>query len=263
MDNSLEGRFWISKSEHNFLGKGRIELLERIEETGSITNAAKAMKMSYKAAWDAVDAMNNLAEQPLVERSKGGKGGGGTHLTAYAKELITTYNILQEEHARFLNSLAQRISESNGHLRLLERLTMRVSARNQLAGRVVRIHKGAVNSEVVLQLQGADTITAIITNDSLQTLELAIDTELYALFKAGSVMLSTDFDLKLSTRNRFEGTVQRISRGSVNAEVIIALQGENTLCSTVTHEALDELGIKEGMPVAAFCKASSIILGKQ
>jgi len=263
MDNSLDGRFWISKSEHNFLGKGRIELLERIEETGSITNAAKAMKMSYKAAWDAVDAMNNLAEQPLVERAKGGKGGGGTHLTAYAKELISTYNILHEEHQRFLNNLSLRINERNGHLRLLESMTMRVSARNQLAGRVVRIHKGAVNSEVVLQLQGGDTITAIITNDSLGTLDLAIDTELYALFKAGSVMLSTDPDLKLSTRNRFQGTVQRISRGSVNAEVIVALQGENTICSTVTEEALRELNIEVGMEVVAFCKASSIILGIQ
>ena len=71
----LEARLWMKKSDKNYLGKGRIELLERIREHGSIHAAAKAMKMSYKAAWDSVDAMNNLSETPLVEKVSGGKGG--------------------------------------------------------------------------------------------------------------------------------------------------------------------------------------------
>jgi molybdate transport system regulatory protein len=263
MENLLDGRLWISKSDNNFLGKGRIDLLEQIGQTGSITKAAKAIKMSYKAAWDAVDAMNNLAEQPLVERSTGGKGGGGTRLTPYGLEVIETYKVLYEEHQRFLNNLSLRINTQNGHLRLLDRMTMRLSTRNQLLGRVIKIHKGAVNSEVVLRLKGEETITAIITNDSIKTLDLQIDTEAYALFKAGSVMLSTDPDLKLSTRNRFEGTVERIERGSVNSEVIVNLKGGNTVCSILTNAALDELQLGEGTPVIAFCKASSIILGLQ
>lgn len=263
MQNSIDGRLWVSKENHSFLGKGRIDLLEQIDNTGSITKAAKAMKMSYKAAWDAIDAMNNLAEEPLVERSTGGKGGGGTHVTAYGREIIATYRVLQEEHDRFLHNLSLRINEKNGHLRLLERMTMRVTARNQLAGRVIKIHKGSVNSEVVMQLQGTDTVTAIVTNDSIGTLDLGIDTELYALFKAGSVMVSTDPDIRLSTPNCFQGIVNRIVRGSVNAEVTIALHGGNTICSTMTIEALDELGLHEAMEVLAFCKPSSIILGIQ
>ena len=263
MENVLDGRLWLSKADSSFLGKGRIELLEQIEHTGSISKAAKAMKMSYKAAWDSVDAMNNLAERPLVERATGGKGGGGTHLTEYAKELISTYKILNEEHQRFLNNLSLRINEASGHLRLLERMTIRVSARNQLAGKIVKIHKGAVNSEVVLQLRGSDTVTAIVTNDSIKALDLQIDTEAYALFKAGAVMLSTDMDLNLSTRNRFVGTVERINEGSVNSEVIVNLEGGNTICSTVTNASLKELGLEKGTPVVAFCKASSIIVGLQ
>ena len=263
MQNSLDGRLWLSRAEHSFLGKGRIELLGQIEMTGSITKAAKAMKMSYKAAWDSVDTMNNLAEKPLVERSTGGRGGGGTHLTAYAKELISTYKILEEEHQRFLHNLSLRINENNGHLRLIERMTMRVSARNQLAGKVIMIHKGAVNSEIVLQLQGEDTITAIITNDSLAALDLSIDTEVYALFKAGSVMIGTDVNAKISADNRFAGKVRRIVRGSVNAEVVIELKGGNTVCSSLTLSALDELQLGEGMEVLAFCQANSIILGMQ
>ena len=263
MSNEIDGRLWVSKSEQSFLGKGRIDLLEQIARTGSITKAAKAMKMSYKAAWDAVDAMNNLAEQPLVERATGGKGGGGTHLTPYARELIITYRVLDEEHRRFLHNLSLRINENNGHLRLIERMTMRVSARNQLAGKVIKIHKGAVNSEVVLQLQGDDTITAVITNDSLGALDLSIDSEVYALFKAGSVMVTPDLETRLSTSNRFFGTVKRIVRGSVNAEVVIGLNGGNTICASLTLSALDELQLNENTEVLAFCKASSIILGMQ
>lgn len=62
----------------------RIALLAQIAELGSITRAAKAVGISYKGAWDAIDELNNLAERPLVERSVGGKGGGGARLTARA-----------------------------------------------------------------------------------------------------------------------------------------------------------------------------------
>ena len=68
----LKGTIWMTVGDANLGGPGRIALLAKIAECGSITQAAKAMKMSYKAAWDAVDAMNNLAGEPLVERSSGG-----------------------------------------------------------------------------------------------------------------------------------------------------------------------------------------------
>ena len=261
MQNSIDGRLWLLKSENNFLGKGRIELLEQIEKTGSISKAAKAMKMAYKAAWDSLDAMNNLAEEPLVEKNTGGKGGGGTTITPYAKKLIDTYRVIHEEHERFLNNLSLRINDEGGHLRMIDTLNMRVSARNQLLGRVVMIHKGGVNSEVVLKLQGGDTITAIITNESIELLDLRIDSDAYAIFKSGSVILSDELDLKLSSRNRFVGKVTRVSRGSVNSEVILKLNGSNTLCATLTNDMLAELNVKEGLELVAFCKASSVILG--
>lgn len=261
MKNSIDGRLWLRKSEHSFLGKGRIELLEQIERTGSISKAAKAMKMAYKAAWDSLDAMNNLAEEPLVDKSTGGKGGGGTKLTSYAKQLIETYKVIHEEHERFLNNLSLRINGEGGHLRMIESMNMRVSARNQLLGRVVMIHKGGVNSEVVLKLLGGDSITAIVTNESIGLLDLRIDTDVYAIFKSGAVMLSPDLSLQLSSRNRLVGKVSRISCGGVNSEVILELKGTNTLCATITNESLEELEIQKGMEVAAFCKASSVILG--
>lgn len=262
MKNSVNGRFWINKSEHNFLGEGRIELLMHIDKDGSITKAAKSMKMSYRAAWDAVDAMNNLSEFPLVTSAKGGKGGGGTHLTEYAKELINTYKILQEEHQRFLDNLSKRVSEKNGHIHLLGSLDIRISARNQLRTKVIKIQKGALESTLFLELNNKDVITAIITNDSLTTLEITIGTELYALFKANALTLSDDSSSAKNDTNRFTGKIVRIERNDLNAEIIIELKGGNTVCSVLSIELLNKLNLKNSMQLTAFCKPQNIILGR-
>ncbi|MHB1186474.1 winged helix-turn-helix domain-containing protein [Thiobacillus sp.] len=96
-----DGRFWLTLDGRNFLGRGRVELLHRIRETGSISKAAKAMKMSYKAAWDAVDAMNAAWQSPLVE-----SGPSGSRLTDDAERLIAAYQKAESRHAAFMEKLA-------------------------------------------------------------------------------------------------------------------------------------------------------------
>ena len=103
----LHGRLWVPLDGRNFLGRGRVELLERIRATGSISQAARAMKMSYKAAWDAVDAMSHAWGRPLVASATGGRGGGGTRLTDDAETLVAAFRRWESEHARFLESLAR------------------------------------------------------------------------------------------------------------------------------------------------------------
>ena len=93
----LRGRLEVETEFGSFLGDTRIRLLEAIDRYGSISQAAKAVPLSYKAAWDAVDAMNNLAEAPLVERSVGGKHGGGTSLTDYGRRVIAMYRAVEQE----------------------------------------------------------------------------------------------------------------------------------------------------------------------
>jgi len=261
MDKTLDGRFWVRKSEQNFLGKGRIELLLCIEATGSITKAAKMMKMSYRAAWDSVDIMNNLSDHPLVARVKGGKGGGGTVLTKYAKELVETYKVLNDEHEKFLDNLSKRINQGDGHFRLLESINVQVSARNQLKAKVLKIQKAAVESEVYLQLHEEDVFVAVVTNDSIDTLNLKENLEVYAIFKANAVIISRDKELRRSDRNRFVGKVSRISKGEFDAEVVMTLKCSNTICSTMSIELLEDLALEVGMEVVAFCKPKNIILG--
>lgn len=96
-----DGRFWLTINGRNFLGRGRVELLQRIRETGSISKAAKAMKMSYKAAWDSVDAMNSAWERPLVE-----SGPSGSSLSNDAEQLIAAFQQAEAEHASFMQRLA-------------------------------------------------------------------------------------------------------------------------------------------------------------
>jgi len=95
-----DGRFWLTLDGRNFLGRGRIELLQRIRETGSISKAAKDMKMSYKAAWDAVDAMNAAWQSPLVE-----SGPTGSRLTADAEKLIAAFQKAEASHTAFMQKL--------------------------------------------------------------------------------------------------------------------------------------------------------------
>lgn len=104
----LKGRIWIEGKSGTFLGNGRIVLLERIREHGSISVAAKSMNMSYRHAWDLVDSMNNQASKPLVEKVAGGKGGGGARLTENGEKAIESFWLL---HSRFKEFLQKEVSE--------------------------------------------------------------------------------------------------------------------------------------------------------
>ena len=98
----VHGRFWLTLDGHNFLGRGRVELLQRIAQTGSISQAAKAMKMSYKAAWDAVDAMNSAWGEPLVDSHP-----NGSVLTEDAEQLIAAYLEAEANHSVFMAALGK------------------------------------------------------------------------------------------------------------------------------------------------------------
>ena len=156
----LEGQLWFAHEGQNLAGQGRIELLQQIADTGSISKAAKAAGMSYKTAWDAVDAMNKATGSPLVERSVGGKGGGGTRLTAKGEELVAAFLRYQQEHEQFLARLAEDTS-LEPYLQVMQRLRLRTSARNQLYARVVRVEPLALNDRISLQLDRGQPLVAL------------------------------------------------------------------------------------------------------
>jgi len=88
---AFRGRVWIDGPEGTFIGYGRVVLLERIIEHGSLTKAAKSMEMSYRRAWDLVDSMNRQTKRPFVELATGGKGGGGARVTKDGMRAIKVF----------------------------------------------------------------------------------------------------------------------------------------------------------------------------
>ncbi|HVE10754.1 MAG TPA: TOBE domain-containing protein [Paraburkholderia sp.] len=260
----LAGSVWFKSGAQTLGGASRIALLAAIHETGSITGAAKAVGLSYKAAWDAIDTMNNLAGEPLVKRSTGGKGGGGTTLTLRALTLIDTFRAVEREHAKFLERAGAAIEGFAGDWALIGRIGMKTSARNQLYGKITSITRGAVNDEVALALPGGQTIVSVLTHESTETLELAVGAPAVALIKASWVILFTEdgeAPVRLSARNQLRGTVSAVKRGAVNAEVSVALDATTVVTAVVTNASVDQLGLDEGRPVVAAFKASSVILG--
>ncbi len=241
----------------------RVTLLQTVAEKGSINAAAKALGLTYKAAWEAVDALNNLSEVPLVERTTGGARGGGTRLTPHGEKVLTLFREIDGEFRRFLEAMGSgpasfdRFFQAFRHVR---RWNMRTSARNQFLGRVTRVVPGAVNAEVVLDIGGGTDLVAVVTRESADNLGLAPGVEAYALIKAPWVIVTPDDGMRSSARNRLCGIVTRCTEGAVNAEVVIELPGGKTVAAIVTNDSVKSLGLAVGQRACALIKASHIIL---
>ncbi|WP_137817530.1 TOBE domain-containing protein [Pseudomonas sp. 2FG] len=258
----LEGHFWITHNGKDLAGERRIALLSRIDSTGSITQAAKAVGVSYKFAWDSVDAMNAAAGSPLVERSAGGKGGGGTRLTPAGHALIEAFHRYEREHRLFLQRLGEDAGISS-FLEIMERLRMKTSARNQLFGKVSAIQRGEVNDRVEFHLDSGDRLCASITHDSTERLGLKEGDAVYALIKASWVLLvGADFTPSEPTDNLLHGAVRQATRGSAETEVAIELPGGAQIAAVLSNAQADDLELCSGKPVAALIKAAHIILGR-
>ena len=248
------------------LSDTRIRLLEEIGHKGSINQAAKAVPLSYKAAWDAIDTLNNLAPEPLVVRVTGGRQGGGTELTEYGRNMVAMYRALEIEYQAALDRLSTRLDEAggcdvSGFRRLMRRMSMKTSARNQFAGVITGLRDGGVDYEVRVRIDERTEIAAIITRSSAENLALAIGKEVFALVKSSSVLLAIDPALRLSARNQLWGEVAVVHEGPVNNEVTLVLPSGRSLTAVVTHDSCRALGIAPGVAAAAIFKASSVILG--
>lgn len=253
--------FSLNSGDKTFLIEKRIKLLELIDIHGSLSKAAKEVPISYKAAWDAIDAMNNLSDKPLVISSTGGTSGGGSALSNYGKEVLQTYKILQSKYTQFLDTLNDALGQGGvENLQTIERISMTLSARNQISGVITQIKRGAVNSEVYLKTKSNNEITATITSDSIENMGLNIGTKAIAIFKANAVLISKDLDLKISARNKFVGEIIHLCEGKVNSEIVVAI-GDDRIVSNITLESFKDLDVKYGDRVMAIVKASSIMIG--
>ncbi|MBM3111988.1 TOBE domain-containing protein [Pseudomonas sp. P66] len=235
----------------------RIALLQHIAEQGSITRAAKSAGMSYKAAWDAIDELNNLAASPLVERSVGGRGGGGAKLSKEGLRVLRLYQRLQALQAQILEA-----AEDASDLDLLGRLMLRTSARNQLQGRVQAIQAEGQYDRICLALAGDLNIEALITRDSTQRLELAPGATVIALIKAGWLTLLAPQETLEEGYNCLQARVESLlAEVSSPTEVRLALTNGQTLCAFAEPAWLDRHAVVPGSELRVQFQPSYVLIG--
>jgi molybdate transport system regulatory protein len=105
---NLKAILRIVGTDEPFFGPGRLQLLTHIESTGSISQAAKNMGMSYKKAWKMISSMNEQTHKPLVVMQTGGSSGGGATVTVEGREIMQAYQAL---HQRFETFLEQEVKK--------------------------------------------------------------------------------------------------------------------------------------------------------
>lgn len=257
----FESSLNLLSDNKSFILEKRILLLKTINKTGSISKAAKEIPMSYKAAWEAINDMNNLCPSFVVKKETGGSGGGGTTLTEYGENLIKSYDILKTEHNKFLNSLTNITDFNTGNLKSLKRVAMQLSARNQIITTIDSIIIDKVNASVNLSTKNNKKLVSSISRKSVENLSLKIDDEVIAIFKSNNVMISTKKLAGLSARNKIEGIIKSINYTEVSCEVMFEISKNETITSVITTRAAKELKLEIGMKAFAIIKASDIMIG--
>ncbi len=139
---------------------------------------------------------------------------------------------------------------------------MRISARNQLKGTIVKVVEGAVNGVVTISL-GNEEIKANITRESIKELGLTEGKTAYAVIKATNVMFATGTEriANISARNQLAGTIVKVTEGAVNGHVSLEMADGNVVSGSITNEAIESLGLKVGDPALAVIKATDVMVG--
>ncbi len=207
----------------------RIEILRLVGRSGSISQAGREAGVSYKAAWQAIDTLTNLAGVALVERAVGGAGGGGARITAAGLQLLAAADQLEQARSQVLARLQQQaLTSMSGAqaagLPALTQLSVRTSMRNQLPCTVQALDGQGQIVRVRLRLADDTTLVSRITRESAELLALTPGQPVLALCKATAVVVSRASEAQVSRgRNLLSGRASRVSRGETGDEVAVAL----------------------------------------
>lgn len=205
----------------------RLEILRRVGQSGSISQAAREAGVSYKAAWQALDTLSNLSGWVLVERTVGGSGGGGARVTPQGLELLALADALSVARQQVLAQFAGGATLAGG-------LGLKTSMRNQLLGEVLTCEPMGPDDPLMLvelRLSGGDRVTACITRESAELLALQPGLAVLLLCKATAVSVSATHTAapageEVAQTNWLQGRVAHVSRGVRRDEVVLSLSGE-------------------------------------
>jgi len=177
--HKFSGKIWIEHNEKPLLGKGGAEILQGIAEETSISKAAKSRGMSYRYVWNYIQKIEKTIGEPIVETYRGGKaGGGGAKLTKLGQSLLAEYK-------RWESYLGEILSDPD----YWEVIGLKISARNRLKGKVVAVEKEQITGKVKVEIKVPAMITAVITREAIEELDIRVGDEVEAIVKATEVMI--------------------------------------------------------------------------
>jgi len=253
---SLESKLLLRKNREDFLSPKKVQLLENITIYGSISKAAKASEITYKTAWTWIDKMNSLAPKALVEKISGGKGGGGTLVTAYAKELICLYEEVEALHNKHLNTLERAFDH-------LEDEKIKGFSFSRLNAEVVEISKHEKRATLRLKLGCGSSISAQAPVAFVEVNKLKPASMLYVLVESQAVSVSKSFEKESSSRNKLQTKVVDVMIHGEDVVLTLSLGNSEMLTSQITYQSYQSLDIKKEDELWVMFKAYSITLLKR
>lgn len=206
----------------------RIDILRRLQDAGSISEAARRAGVSYKAAWQAIDILSNLAGTALVEKVVGGAGGGGAQLTQAGKELLKASTDLELAKSQLVKKASAKTIKDSGNPPFLG---LRTTMRNQFPCTVSAIVKKAGFVRVELSSKGGTLFHSKITASSAELFELHTGQAVLVLCKATAVHIRKACSEK--NKNVVHGIVVRKSRGRASGEVNLLIEPGITIVGFV------------------------------
>lgn len=171
---------WLEYNGKPVLGEGGAEILREIQQHQSISKAARKLCMSYRYVWGYVKRIEKILGAPVMETFKGGKsGGGGARLTELGSSLLSEYDLVE-----------QGLSEVLHRKRRPEVNRVKISARNRLKGKVIAVQKDSITAKVKVEITAPATVTALISTEAVEDLNIKVGDTVEAVIKATEVMIA-------------------------------------------------------------------------
>jgi molybdate transport system regulatory protein len=175
-------KLWLEYNGQPLIGKGGAEILETIRQVESISKAAKKAGMSYRYVWNYLAKLEKNLGEPVVKTFKGGsKGGGGAVLTELGVMLLREYNRAECY-----------VGEVMGDETRWEDIGLKISARNRLKGTVEKVEKGIITAKVKIKIDAPAVITAIVSKEAVEELDVKVGDSIEAVIKATEVMVAKE-----------------------------------------------------------------------
>jgi len=173
-------KIWIEYTGKPLIGKGGAQILEQIEREKSISKAAEKLDMSYRYVWSYLQKIEKTLGESVIETYRGGKsGGGGAKLTRLGKSLLEEYRLVE-------GYLSEVLSDAE----YWEAVGLKISARHRLKGKVSAIEKEALTAKVKVEIRVPTVVTALISREAADELDIKVGDDVEAVIKATEVMIA-------------------------------------------------------------------------